>query len=221
MDVYEAVTTRRAVRDFSAEPVSQEVLTRVLTAAAWAPSSSNMQPWRSYVVTGAPLVKLKELTAARLAAQDPWDPSQYEMYPPKLKSPYKERRYAFGEQRYGALGIPAEDVEGRRRAAAANWDCFGAPAALFCYIDRQMGPAQWSDVGMYLQTVMLLLRAENLHSCPQMAWSLFRESVADIVSPPEDLILFCGMSIGQENPTADSPRTGRAALAETTTFIDQ
>lgn len=220
MDVYEAVTSRRAVRDFTAEPISQEVLRRVLTAAAWAPSSSNMQPWRSYVVTGAPLVKLKELTATRLAARDPWDTRQYEMYPAELKSPYKERRFAFGEQRYGALGIPAEDVDGRRRAASANWDCFGAPAAMFCYIDRDMRPAQWSDVGMYLQTVMLLLRAENLHSCPQMAWSMYRESVAEIVSPPDDLILFCGMSIGHPTVTADLTRTGRAPLAETTTFVD-
>ena len=121
------------------------------------------------------------------------------MYPPALKSPYGERRSAFGKERYSALGIAREDWEARQRAAIANWDCFGAPAALFCYIDRDLGLPQWADVGMYLQTVMLLLRAEGLHSCPQMAWSQVRKTVAEILSPPDELILFCGMSIGYED----------------------
>ena len=106
------------------------------------------------------------------------------------------------------------------RAAIANWDCFGAPAALFCYIDRDLGLPQWSDLGMYLQTVMLLLRAEGLHSCPQMAWSQVRETVAEILSPPDELMLFCGMSIGYEDPTVNYIRTGRAALDETVTFVE-
>ena len=113
-----------------------------------------------------------------------------------------------------------EDWEARTRAAIANWDCFGAPAALFCYIDRGMGPAQWSDLGMYLQTVMLLLRDEGLHSCPQMAWSQVRQTVAETVSPPDELMLFCGMSIGYEDTTVDYIRTGRAPLDETVTFIE-
>ena len=171
MDVYEAVTSRRAVRGFTDQPVPREVLERVLSAAAWSPSGSNIQPWHTFVVTGAPLAELKKLAVERVAAGDPWDEREYEMYPPELKSPYRERRHAFAEQRYGALGIAREDLEARQRAAIANWDCFGAPAALFCYIDRDLGLPQWADVGMYLQTVMLLLRAEGLHSCPQMAWS--------------------------------------------------
>src|SRR5215469_12920261 len=112
----------------------------------------------------------------RVSHGDPWDERQYVMYPPALKSPYAERRSAFGRERYSALGIAREDLEARQRAAIGNWKCFGAPAALFCYIDRDMGRPQWADIGMYLQTVMLLLRAEGLHSCPQMAWSQVRET---------------------------------------------
>jgi hypothetical protein len=108
----------------------------------------------------------------------------------------------------------------RSRAAIANWDCFGAPAALFCYIDRELGLPQSADVGMYLQTVMLLLRAEGLHSCPQMAWSTVRKTVAQIVSPPDGLILFCGMSIGFQDLTVGYARTGRAPLRQTVTFVE-
>jgi nitroreductase len=220
MDVYEAVKSRRAVRGFTDEPVPREVLARVLSAAAWSPSGSNIQPWNVYVVTGAPLAGLKKRAVERVATGVPWDEREYEMYPPAMKSRYRERRSAFGKERYRALGVEREDTEARMRAAIANWDCFGAPAALFVYIDRDMGPAQWADLGMYLQSVMLLLRDEGLHSCPQMAWSQVRETVADVLSPPDGLILFCGLSIGYEDPAVSYIRTGRAPLDETVTFVD-
>ena len=124
VDVYEAVTSRRAVRGFTDRPVPREVLERVLSAAAWAPSGSNIQPWHIYVVTGGPLAELKRLAGERVAAGDPWDEREYEMYPPALKSPYRERRSAFGEQRYGALGIAREDLEARQRAAIRELGLF-------------------------------------------------------------------------------------------------
>ena len=220
MDVYEAVRTRRAVRGFIDRPVPVKVLERVVSAATWAPSGSNIQPWNIYVVTGAPLAELKKRAVERVANSVLWDEREYVMYPPAMKSPYRERRSAFGHERYSALGIAREDWEARQRAAIANWDCFGAPAALFCYIDRDLGLPQWADVGMYLQTVMLLLRAEGLHSCPQMAWPQVRETVAEVLSPPDGLILFCGMSIGHEDPKVNYIRTGRAPLDETVTFVD-
>jgi nitroreductase len=219
MDVYEAVTSRRTVRGFTDERVPKEVLERVLSAAAWSPSGSNLQPWNSYVLTGPLLAELKTRAVERVAHGDPWDEREYEMYPRQLKSPYGERRSTFGKERYSALCVAREDWEARQRAAIANWNCFGAPAALFCYIDRDLGRPQWADVGMYLQTVMLLLRAEGLHSCPQMAWSQVRETVAEVLSPPDGLILFCGMSIGHEDPKVSVPRTGRAPLEETVTFV--
>src|SRR5262245_34826584 len=190
MDVYEAVKSRRAVRAFTDRPVPREALCRVLSAAAWAPSGSNIQPWHVYVLTGAPLTELKRLAGERVAAGDPWDEREYEMYPAALTSPYRDRKSAFG-----------------------------APVGLFLYIDRVMGSPQWADVGMYLQTLMLLLRAEGLDSCPQMAWSVYRKTVAKVLSPPKELILFCGMSIGYEDVTVDQPRTGRAPLDETVTFV--
>jgi nitroreductase len=220
MDVYEAVRTRRAVRAFSDEPVRKEVLARVLAAAARAPSGANLQPWHVYVLTGAPLAELKKRSAERLAAGDPGDEREYRMYPPELGSPYRERRFAAAAQRYAALGIRRDDKDGRALAVAANWACFGAPAALFCYIDRDMGRAQWADIGMYLQTVMLLLRAEGLDSCPQMAWSVYRRTVADVVEPQDGLVLFCGMSIGFADTTATGVRVERAPLAETVTYLD-
>jgi nitroreductase len=220
VDIYAAVASRRAVRAFTGEPVPAGVLERVLAAAARAPSGGNIQPWNSYVLTGASLAELKKRTAERVAAGDAGDEREFDIYPPDLKSPYRERRFKAGEQRYSALGIAREDASARAEAVAANWDCFGAPAALLCYIDRDMGPAQWADVGMYLQTIMLLLRAEGLHSCPQKAWSVYYRTVAEVVSPPDGLMLFCGMSIGFEDTTANYVRIDRAPLRETVTFLN-
>ncbi len=220
MDIYGAVASRRAVRAFTDRQVPRVVLERVLTAAARAPSGGNLQPWNSYVLTGASLAQVKKRTAERVAAGDLGDRREFEMYPADLKSPYRERRFAAGEQRYTADGTRREDRQARRKAVVANWDCFGAPAALFCYIDRLMGSAQWADLGMYLQTIMLLLRGEGLHSCPQMAWSVYHRTVSEVVSPPEELMLFCGMSIGFEDATTNGVRIDRAALGETVTFLD-
>lgn len=219
MDVYDAVASRRAVRAFTGDPVPREVLERVLAAAARAPSGGNLQPWHSYVLTGAPLAEVSKRIAERVAAGDPGDEREFPMYPADPPARYRERQLAAAGQRYAALGISREDTRARAQAVAANWERFGAPAALFCYLDRTMGPPQWADTGMYLQTAMLLLRAEGLHSCPQLAWSVYRETVAEVVSPPDELLLFCGMSIGFEDRGVPHARIDRAPLAETVTFL--
>jgi hypothetical protein len=99
------------------------------------------------------------------------------MYPRNLGLPYAERRSEAAARRYARTRHSREDHCAREKAVAANWNCFGAPTALFCYIDRRMGAPLWADVGMYLQTAMLLLRTEGLHSRPQMAWSVYHRTV--------------------------------------------
>ncbi len=221
MDLYEAVKSRRAVRGFADRPVPREVLERVLSAAAWSPSGSNLQPWRVYVLTGEPLAELKKRAGERVAAGDAWDEREYEMYPTALKSPYRERRSAFGKERYKSHS--ASPVRTGRAASGPlprTGSASARPPPCSATSTATWGLPQWADLGMYLQTVMLLLRAEGLHSCPQMAWSVYRKTVAEIVSPPDDLVLFCGMSIGFENANVDYIRTGRAPLEETVTFVE-
>ncbi|MEW1887853.1 nitroreductase [Streptomyces sp. NPDC085659] len=219
MDVYEAVDSRRAVRAFSDEPVPKEVLVRVLNAATRAPSSGNLQPWHLYVVTGEPLAELKRRATGRALAGDPGDEREYPMYPDALSSPYRDRFSAAAAQRYEALGIERDDPDRPRRIAALNAEAFGAPVVLFCYLDRTMGPGQWADAGVYVQTIMLLLRAEGLHSCPQVMWTNYRETVKRTVGPPDELVLFCGISVGFEKEGVPRLRTGRADMTETVSFI--
>ncbi len=219
MDVYEAVDSRRAVRAFSAEPVPAAILERVLSAAARAPSSGNLQPWRLFVVAGKPLAELKRRATARALAGDPGDEREYPMYPDDLGgAPYADRFTAAAVQRYQALGIDRDDPDRPSKVAALNTDAFGAPVVLFCFLDPVMGPGQWADAGMYLQTVMLLLRAEGLHSCPQVLWTQYRRTVSDVVGA-DALVLLCGVSIGYQDEAVPPLRTERAELAETVTFV--
>ena len=141
------------------------------------------------------------------------------MYPAGLTSPYMDRFSAAAAQRYEALGIKRDDPDRPMKIAALNSEAFGAPGVLFCYLDRTMGPGQWGDAGMYLQTVMLLLRAEGLHSCPQVMWTMYRKTVSQMVGADDGLVLFCGVSVGFEKEGVPRLRTGRADMAETVSFL--
>ncbi len=161
MNVQDAVATRRSVRDFLDTPVPGDVIRRVLAQALRAPSGGNLQPWHLHVVGGDRLAQLKAIMRDRVQEEPGGEGSEYDIYPRELVAPYRDRRFAVGEAMYARLGIPREDKAARREWFARNYQFFGAPLALFCTVDRRMGPPQWSDLGMFLQNVMLLLRAKG------------------------------------------------------------
>jgi len=220
MKVSEAVASRRSVRGFLPTPVDPAVIRRVVEAAARAPSGGNLQPWHIDVVAGAPLEALKAVMRQRVAEAPAGEPTEYDIYPKVLPSPYKDYRFAVGEELYRALGIPREDKLARMQWFARNFQFFGAPVALFCTVARTMGPPQWSDLGMYLQSLMLLLREEGLDSCPQECWAIYPATIRGFIGIPEDRMLFTGMAIGyrDSNDPANAARPARAPLADFATF---
>jgi len=200
MHIREAVASRHSTRAFLPRPVERDTICRVLTLAARSPSGGNLQPWHIDVVAGDALASLKVRMRDRLAQGGDPEPTDYDIYPPSLRSPWRDRRFQVGEAMYARLDIPRDDKAARRRWFARNFDFFGAPLALFCSVDRAMGRPQWSDLGMYLQTVMLLLRGEGLDSCAQECWAIYPQTVAKAIDLPPERMLFCGMSIGHRDP---------------------
>ena len=202
MKVSEAVSSRRSVRAFLDKPVDRAVIARVLEKAQRAPSGGNTQPWHGIVLTGAPLQKL----FARIAEEFPKGRAahapEYHVYPPELDGAYEARRRAVGEDMYGALEIPREDKARRLQWFARNFQGFGAPVLMLVHTPKYMGPPQWSDIGMWLQTVMLLLREEGLDSCPQEAWAGYSPQIREVVDIPADHTFFCGLAIGWRDPDA-------------------
>lgn len=136
-----------------------------------------------------------------------------------LVGPYSDRFAAAAAQRYQALGIERNDPDRPRKIACLNTSAFGAPVVMFCYMEPSVGPGQWTDVGMYRQTVMLLLRAEGLHSCPQVMWTMFHETVRETVEAPAGHVLCCGLSVGFADDAVPMLRTDRAPIQETVTLI--
>ncbi len=198
MNVSEALARRRSIRAFQDKPVSTDVILDLLAKAARAPSGGNLQPWRIYVVNGEAMQKfLKHLVAAA-----PIEPPAYEIYPPKLKEPYRTARFKVGEDMYKLLDIGRDDKAGRFNFLLENFRFFGAPAAIFCFVDKQMGKPQWSDLGMFLQSFMLLAQEAGLDTCPQEVWATRSRAVQSFVGAPEDEMLFCGIAIGYEDKTA-------------------
>ncbi|NPT40256.1 nitroreductase [Paraburkholderia sp. 1N] len=200
--VTEAVAQRRSIRAFLAQSVDKDLLRDILIQAARAPSGGNLQPWKIHLVVGQRLVDLKQVMTARTLDSFQEDTVDYDVYPKSLGEPYRTRRFRAGEDMYRLLGIGAEQKAARGQRFRDNFQLFGAPAALFCFIDRNMGRPQWVDLGMYLQTVMLLLKANGLDSCPQESWSLFPKTVSGFLGVPEEEMLFCGMAIGYADPDA-------------------
>lgn len=200
MNVSEAVDSRRSVRGFLPKPVDGAVIRRVVEMAARSPSGGNIQPWHIDVVGGERLDALKAIMAKRVAEQPAGEPTEYDIYPKVLNEPYTSNRFQVGEDLYGSLGIPREDKMARRMWFARNFQFFGAPVALFCTVARTMGPPQWSDLGMYLQTLMLLLREEGLDSCAQECWAIYPETIGKFLDIPAERMLFTGMAIGYADP---------------------
>jgi nitroreductase len=219
MTVTDAVLARRSVRGFLDKPVDLELIRRLVELAARAPSGGNLQPWHIDVASGPALDGFKRDIAAKLMAGHKEAPA-YDIYPLELDDPYKSRRFEVGEAMYGHIGILREDRAARRLWFARNFAFFGAPVALFCTVRRTMGPPQWSDLGMYLQTLMLLLVEHGLASCPQECWAIYPETVTAFLGTPPERMLFCGMAIGYEDEgePANRLRSVRAPLEEWATF---
>ena len=196
--VTEAVTTRRSVRTFLDKPVDLATLRRVMDTARWAPSGCNYQPWEASIVTGQPLKDLQ----AKITTSAPQQ-GEYDWSAPGAEDAYKERLNAVSAGMFGAMGIARDDGAGRMAAMMKNAVSFDAPAVLFVYFPRLMKEPQWSDTGMWLQTVALLLREEGLDSCFQEYMALYANIIREFLGlDHERYMFFCGMAIGYRDPEA-------------------
>jgi nitroreductase len=221
LNVSDAVASRMSCRAFLDTPVPGATVRSILEAARRTPSGGNVQPWLVYALAGQPLADLKAIVRIEVSKNPLGDGShEYDIYPPGLGEPYRSRRHKAGEDLYGTLGIPREDKMARLLQLARNYDFFGAPVGLFFYLDRSMGPPQWSDVGMYMQTVMLLAREHGLHTCAQEIWSRVPATVAKFLDAPPNLLLFAGMALGYADTThpVNTLHTDRASLDEFSIF---
>jgi len=217
MNVKQAIEKRSSIRSFTSKAVSNKLIKELLYSSSRAPSGGNLQPWRIFVLNNRSMESFLEFQSQWTKQETP----QYDIYPPSLKEPYRTERYKVGEEMYSILGIDYEDKQSRLEQVMKNFSFFDAPAAIFCFIDKDMGPPQWSDLGMFLQSFMLLACEAGLSTCAQEAWSMKHECVSKFCKADENLMLFCGMAIGYGDSSApiNELRTSRLPMEEWATFI--
>ena len=220
-----AITSRRSVRAFLDTPVPRDTIEDLLRVAARAPSGTNTQPWKVYVLTGASRAELVRKIQA--AYDDPAERArhqeEYAYYPTDWVSPYVDRRRKVGWDLYSLLGIGKTDKQRMHAQHGRNYAFFGAPVGLMFTIDRVMRQGSWLDYGMFLQNVMVAARARGLDTCPQAAFTQFHRLITEHVGAPASEMLVCGMSLGYADPDAPENRlvTEREPVAGFSRFFDR
>jgi nitroreductase len=218
--VSEAILSRHSCRAFTTQPVDPKTLRKLLDTARFAPSGGNLQPWMVHVLSGESIVKFRAQLTPGFLAEPFGGSAEYHVYPPQLKEPYRSYRYKCGEDLYGHIGVGREDKPARYRQFGRNYDFFGAPVGMFFFLDRIMGAPQWSDLGMFIQNIMLLAREQGLETCAQEAWAAKHVQVTQFLGVGPEWMLFCGLALGYGDYAApiNRLRTERTAVEKFTTF---
>lgn len=218
MSLSKILESRYSVRGFRKEPVDRELLSRIFNNAQRAPSNCNVQPWRTYVASGEIREKLAEdLKAAVMSGSGPNPKFNWTS---KYEGIHRERQFGSANALYTALGIDRKDKMARNIAMLRNWDFFGAPHAAFFTMPLNMGVMGAVDLGIYAQTLSLLLEEAGIQSCMQGALGQFPEPVEKVFNIPEDHGILFGMSFGYADEThpANKARTDRAGLDDAVAF---
>ncbi|HJV82253.1 nitroreductase [Noviherbaspirillum sp.] len=218
------IASRRSLRAFLPTPVAREDVEAILEIAARAPSGTNTQPWKAYVLTGGTKEKLS--SEILRAYNDPeigrQHTEEYHYYPSRWTTPFLERRRKVGWDLYSLLGITRENKAGMHAQLGRNYRFFGAPVGIIFTIDRVLEQGSWLDYGMFLQNVMLAARARGLDTCPQAAFAQFHRIVRDVLQIPANEMVVCGMSLGfaDESKIENTLVTERVSVSEFAKFMD-
>ena len=220
--VSDAVATRRSLRSFLPTDIPQETITAILEKAARAPSGTNMQPWKAYVLTGRTHQRLCSSVCSAFDEQSGEYSGEVQYYPSHWFEPYLSRRRQVGWALYALLGIEKGDRARMQSQHRRNFQFFDAPVGLMFTIHRDLATGSWLDYGMYLQNIMLLAREQGLHTCPQAAWADYHAVIRKVLPLDDDEIVVCGMALGYADPQAieNSLVTERAAVEQSAVFLD-
>jgi nitroreductase len=210
------IRKRRSTRAFRPEPVPAGTIRQILELAARAPSGTNMQPWRVYLL-GKPMIDTvsKAISASGIRPdRAPWD--DYRYYPDVFPEPYLSRRRQVGAALYGVLGIKRREVSRMRAQFERNYRFFDAPTGLFVTIDRRLEKGSWLDLGMFMQTLVLAAQARGIASCVQAAFAPFHHQIRPLIGMGDEEVLVCGIALGRpdESRPENALRTERAPLDE-------
>ncbi len=225
--VDQAISARMSARAFTAQPVSQELIETILAVSSRAPSGTNTQPWRVYVLQGQAKDSLVEKVCAahdaiRANPELAKDYAEtYDYYPEKWVSPYIDRRRENGWSLYGLLGIGKADKDKMHAQHQRNYRFFDAPVGLIFTVDKVMGRGSLVDYGMFMQSIMVSAKGHGLDTCPQAAWNGFHSIILPHIGATDQEMMVCGMALGYADTTdvVNTFHTPRVPVAQFTTWL--
>ena len=217
--VSDALDTRITVRQFLDKAVPEDILRGVLEKAMRSPSGGNLQPWKLHVMTGETLMKFKK-DATEITLSGKTEEPTHPAYPSPLWEPLRSWRYKLGEDMYALLDIPRENKMGRLVWLAQNSKFFEAPVGIIVTGDKRLNAPQHMDIGIFLQSVMLLAREAGLHTAPQGWWRNWTSVCHKYLDITETEEVIVGMGIGYGDPDAPVNKlyADRASLDEVAQF---
>ena len=226
--VDDAITSRHSVRAFLDTPVDVQTIKDILAVSSRAPSGTNTQPWKVYVVTGQKRAEMIDrVCAAQIELhQKPELSDQYKetfaYYPETWISPFIDRRRENGWGLYGLLNIQKGEKEKMAAQQLRNFQLFDAPVALYFTVNKAMGIGSKMDISMMIQNVMVAAKARGLDTCPQAAWNHFHPIVLDVLNAPDDEELVCTIALGYADPDhiVNTFITPRLSVEDFTVFMD-
>ncbi len=220
MEILEGIATRRSIRGFKPTPVPRDVIEKIMQAASQSPSYTNTQPWEVVVVSGGKrddlARKLSELAKGK-AAPHPDLPT-----PKTWPQALGDRARDHGARRLSALGIARDDEEGRERMRLGNFEFYGAPCAVFLFMDGSLGDWSVFDMGLFAENLILAAHSFGVETCLQASITGYAAEIKGMLGIAESKKLVIGISMGYPDETAklNSYRALRLKPEEFTRWCD-
>ncbi|MFB9374316.1 nitroreductase [Algimonas porphyrae] len=216
--IADLLSSRYSARGFKPDPVPQALLNDIFAESLKAASNCNTQPWQVYVVSGEMKDKVSNAMLAEVMSGK--GPSPEFAWNVRYQGVHKDRQWGSAMALYGAMGIEREDKPARMQAMGRNWQFFGAPHGAFFAMEKYLDIMGAVDVGIYAQTLSLLLEENGIQSCMQGALGQFPAPVKNLLGIPDEQGILFGMSFGYaDDHDANDCRTDRVALEDGVKFF--
>ncbi|MDQ9022126.1 nitroreductase [Acinetobacter sichuanensis] len=227
-DVEKIILDRHSVRAFTAQDVSRDTIQDILSKASFAPSGTNTQPWKVYVVQGN---KKCQITAQVVASvnsvyQGLVDKKSFQApylyYSEQWFEPYLSRRRENGWAMYKLLGIAKGDKRAMHEQQLRNFKFFDAPVGLFFTTHKALEAGAKMAIAMLMQNIMLIAKAQGLDTCPQASWNDYHQIIMPILGASDEEVFICGMSLGYADLSSEINRlrTPRESINNFVQFFD-
>jgi len=221
MELMEAVEKRKSIRAYVPDPVGKEIIEKLLRAAMMAPSGSNSQPWKFYVVTGTRKKALDEVLLQCLEEGRRTSNElqvQREGGDEKAQEKINSRRTDLTKAIMNLLvknDLPLEMF------AKGSFTYFGAPVAIFVTMDQSLGENNLVSIGAAVENLLLAACENGLGTCWIGMALMYAKEIKENLGIPDTERIVSSLALGYPDEAApiNSFKAGRDDFDSFTEWI--